>query len=321
MHGLKKRTFTPEQIAVRKAKVSKYDKVVKEMFKRREAKEHTAETLGILSKVLSVNTDFYTMWNFRRQILLDLFTPENKKELSMSELKLTETTLGKSPKSYCVWNHRRWICENGEVDLANELQLCNKFLKLDSRNFHCWDYRRIIVKLSGVSLDKEFEYTTEKIKERFSNYSAWHYRSKLLPQLYTSPDSLMFIIDEEIEFLKSAFWTDPYDQSAWLYYRWILSLASINMDLRTDTAAFGVPELKVDMGEEWLFEQLSMLEEILHEEPECKWILLTKISLLKAKGFTPAEERTVKQTLEMLQTVDPMRKGYYQDLLAAQSST
>ena len=88
----------------------------------------------ILSKVLSVNTDFYTMWNFRRQILLDLFTPENKKELSMAELKLTETTLEKSPKSYCVWNHRRWICENGEVDLANELQLCNKFLKLDSRN-------------------------------------------------------------------------------------------------------------------------------------------------------------------------------------------
>ena len=106
---------------------------------------------------------------------------------------------------------------------------------------HCWDYRRYVIRKAGISPSDEFKYSFDKIATNFSNYSAWHYRSKLLPLLHPSQSSgngieenamikgyfniIMIITIHvllEYELAQNAFYTDPSDQSAWFYHKWLL---------------------------------------------------------------------------------------------------
>ncbi|KAJ8280006.1 hypothetical protein COCON_G00070720 [Conger conger] len=101
----------------------------------------------------------------------------------------------------------------------------------------------MVVKLSGVPVDQELQFTDRLIGSNFSNYSSWHYRSTLLPLLHpqppprdppsTSPPSPNThshrVCEEQLlkeyELVQNAFFTDPNDQSAWFYYRWLLGRA------------------------------------------------------------------------------------------------
>lgn len=62
----------------------------------------------------------------------------------------------------------------------------------------------------------QVEFTMSKINSNFSNYSAWHLRSHLLPGL---GEDLHAVAADELELVKSAFFTEPADQSAWMYHR------------------------------------------------------------------------------------------------------
>jgi geranylgeranyl transferase type-2 subunit alpha len=107
-----------------------------------------------------------------------------------------------------------------------------------------------VVEQAQVSAREEFDFTSNKIKENFSNYSSWHYRSKLLPKIHPacpgdterveeeallkgtqsvserglmnaySARSIIFFL--EFQLVQNAFFTDPNDQSAWFYHRWLL---------------------------------------------------------------------------------------------------
>ncbi|TNN29650.1 Geranylgeranyl transferase type-2 subunit alpha [Liparis tanakae] len=103
----------------------------------------------------------------------------------------------------------------------------------------------MVVRLSGVPVDQELAFTDRLIGSNFSNYSSWHYRSTLLPLLHPqpeaepprassppppSPQSRSHRVCEEqllkeYELVQNAFFTDPNDQSAWFYYRWLLGRA------------------------------------------------------------------------------------------------
>jgi len=72
-------------------------------------------------------------------------------------------------------------------------------------------------------LKEEFEFTTKKIEENFSNYSAWHQRSAILPSLFNSKDELFNALQLEFELVQNAFYTEPSDQSAWFYLRWLVT--------------------------------------------------------------------------------------------------
>jgi geranylgeranyl transferase type-2 subunit alpha len=100
---------------------------------------------------------------------------------------------------------------------------------------HGWDYRRYIIRQLDLKdndakdkvLDRaqsEFEFTTTKIHQNFSNYSAWHNRSTLLGKLAEdmSTKERENIVDNEFDLVKNAIYTDPEDQSAWLYELWLI---------------------------------------------------------------------------------------------------
>ena len=177
----------------------------------------------------AVNPDFYTLWNFRRDILTRLLVQHDEEdddnyaqrvtEISTVELNLTETALTKrNPKCYYAWHHRKWIVGLGFCNLRAELSLCARFLERDERNFHCWTYRRCVASSLNVSKEEEFQFTEELISRNFSNGSAWHQRTRVL---VGGGEEVTLVT--ELEKLREAIYTEPDDQSSWMYHRWILS--------------------------------------------------------------------------------------------------
>jgi hypothetical protein len=67
-------------------------------------------------------------------------------------------------------------------------------------------------------------YTQSRIESNFSNFSAWHQRGKLLGQgPFSSPEEQ----EREFDLVAQALWTDPGDQSAWLYHRFLVHKSAV----------------------------------------------------------------------------------------------
>jgi geranylgeranyl transferase type-2 subunit alpha len=82
-------------------------------------------------------------------------------------------------------------------------------------------------------IQSEWDYTTTKIQQNFSNYSAFHYRSKLWELLRAEEGdakneddtlslSLSSLLQRELDLVHSAMFTEPDDQTAWWYYRFLI---------------------------------------------------------------------------------------------------
>ncbi|KAJ9623436.1 Rab geranylgeranyltransferase [Taxawa tesnikishii (nom. ined.)] len=163
-----------------------------------QAHEYTAETLALISKLLAQNPEYYTIWNYRRLLLQDVF---HKELAHMSEGKSDESAgstqkdagpltsaeqeilllikedlafliplLKTFPKCYWIWNHRSWLLQQASEHLPaasarqlwqGEFALVGKMLSYDSRNFHGWHYRREVVKaLEDIAAKEEAQKKT-----------------------------------------------------------------------------------------------------------------------------------------------------------------
>lgn len=231
MHGRVKVKTTAEQEEEkrkeREKKLKIYKAATQKVIQKRQNQELDDELLHITGQILQSNPDYTTMWNIRREVFMTHFSKSLKKtvEDGVGELLLTETALQKNPKSYGAWSHRAWAMENfPDMDWVKELRLCNLFLDQDERNFHCWDYRRFVCSHTKVTAEMELAFTMDRIAANFSNYSAWHYRSSLLPSVHPGPREGTVeekVILEEYNLVQNATFTDPGDQSAWFYHRWL----------------------------------------------------------------------------------------------------
>ncbi|KAG8187795.1 hypothetical protein JTE90_025833 [Oedothorax gibbosus] len=242
MHGRIKVRTSEEQAEIKRReqqeKLKIYLGVTSKIVSKRAAGEHDLEGLELTGQLLLKNPDFYTLWNYRREILLAWKpdkTVEELRSICLVELDLTQNCLRVSPKSYSAWNHRLWTMEfHPEGDWNRELKLCNYFLSQDERNFHCWDYRRLVAKKCKVSAEEELAYTYELIETNFSNYSAWHYRSKLLPIVYFDSDKGSLkeeVLLKEFDLVENAAFTDPDDSSVRFYHRWLLGRSKTPLEL------------------------------------------------------------------------------------------
>lgn len=288
MHGRvrKEKPPTESEIENDRKKSAMYNKLINIVFACRAKKEHNATILDLTSKVLKSNPDVYSIWNFRREILLELHSdslgitkgvPKVKisqdisKDVVAEELSLSTEAIKKNSKCYGAWYHRVWLNARFEVDVDAELALCKEFLTYDQRNFHCWNYRRHLVSVAGVPHATEFEFSTEKISENFSNYSAFHHRSVFIKSLVSATNTQeenQTIFEEEFAVIENAIFTEPDDQSAWWYYHFLLK--------------FAVENLKLDCN--WLCNelnrQLDTLNSLLEVEPASKWCMVAKVFLI-----------------------------------------
>lgn len=168
---------------------------------------------------------------------------------------------------------------------------------------HCWTYRRWVVAQAGIEDSVEFDWTTELIHLNFSNYSAWHQRSVLHPKLARNDsDQLQKAIESDFDLVRNAFYTEPDDQSSWLYHRWLVSQKAVE-----DT--------------EFLLKELGKIDEVVALEPDAKWPRLTCVFLLGRilQGSSLGDQAQIEYRallhshLAKLREVDPRHAQFYID--------
>lgn len=321
MHGVRKIKTTEdkerEQKAESKAKIVQYKTLLGTMQKMRKESNYTEEALKVVGKILDYNPDFYVAWNYRREILSTLEKTLSS-ELYAAQLKVeldvTQKGIAGNPKSYWVWFHRRWVTSHvPSMDWSRELLLCEKLLDMDSRNFHCWNYRRFVSKCAGKVFADDLQFTKKKIDQNFSNYSAWHQRSFLLPLVYTTPHELLDALVKELAYVRAAFFTEPADQSGWVYHRWLMGKILEQIEI--------VSKLPAQPGTT-LLEPATFIQSEIDEclqlrdlEPGSKWVVLTCVFLnqLLFKYLPPSAEQSAKlvEDLALLKCVDQTHLEYY----------
>ncbi|KZT69037.1 rab-protein geranylgeranyltransferase [Daedalea quercina L-15889] len=324
VHGVKRVRYSQEALEAKRrkeqAKLKEYlilnDDLLAKAYWGKEA-------FDLTTRMLNMNPEFYTAWNYRRNMLIHgIFptrTPVEVNALLTDELSLTTALLKQHPKVYVIWNHRRWCLANvpdgpSHTDLDGwrqtnwnkELYVVEKMLDADARNFHAWNYRRYILAHMPAkrSAQSELVYTTRKIEANFSNFSAWHQRSKVLISLWeTGQLDPRVSKEEEFELVKNAMYTDPSDQSVWIYHRWLIGA-----------------------GEEFevIQREIASIQELLDEQPDSKWcmesLVFYKRLVLRhhVQRLTATERGSLTQEcirlLSGLQEVDPSRRQRYKDL-------
>jgi geranylgeranyl transferase type-2 subunit alpha len=335
MHG-RKRTIREENDPkeVRDAKIEKYrtyiqgSRQVLSIIKQMETNP-SAENDGIMKsisekaeKLLRYNPDFFTLWNSRRRTLLKLIESGTLSETQLleQELELTQfQIMERNSKSYGAWYHRRWCIEHfgarANFNFEKELKLCDLLLTKDERNFHCWGHRNFLIDFMQKSStapattgdmlppqEGDFTKSTQLIHKNFSNYSAWHLRVKTLLEMENKGQNFQDW-NEEFELVHQAIFTEPADQSAWLYLRWLLSKDHKEI---------------VNIGR--IRNEIEIILTLLEEEGDCKWPLLALVQLYTRLAMiddvTDDEEVQNKglNVCERITTVDSMHEHFYQFL-------
>ncbi|KAK9235848.1 hypothetical protein V1525DRAFT_408665 [Lipomyces kononenkoae] len=317
MHSVKRERTSAKAREERRrreaGKIVEYKALVDKVLTSRKNQNYTPDALSLTTTLLKQNPEYYTIWNYRREILTSIFLAQPAETIQShidNELQFLFARLMEFPKCYWIWNHRKWCLETSpSPPWKYELGLVTKMLERDARNFHGWHYRRYVVQgteqATGKSLVRpEFDYTTTKIKANFSNFSAWHNRTKLIPRLLKEePDiDARNFLDNEVNLITQAIYTDPDDQSVWLYHRWLITSDDI-------------VKLSSDERKDLLNKEIKSIQELLDVEPDSKWCLqsLAFYKCLLASLAGKAVESSVVGYLDKLQDIDPMRKKRYED--------
>lgn len=285
MHGRLKVKTTKEQEEERKIKEREkaynFRHLSQKLFELRptiKTSQNHDEIFKLTTELLLMNPDFYTVWNIRKDALLAhaATVQDDNESIWKDELSFTIDCLKKNEKSYSVWQHRIWVLSKmPESEYNNEILLCNSFLAKDERNFHCWDYRSYISDMAKMDLEKEFEFTTDKIRSNFSNFSAWHRRHKLLIKGLSLPESecaascnLRLIWKNEYEMVLNALFTDPSDQSPWLYHNWLVRNNFGNLNQEQVNKLKALQELEPD--NRWVVQAIDLSMKYLNNDGELK---------------------------------------------------
>ena len=315
-HGIKRRQWTKELLKQKKEedrkKIETYRTLVGQMFQYRDDNNYSIEAMELTTKVLDLNPEFNTAWNYRRDIItnIDRLTDE---KFWQDELRFTMIQLKRFPKVYWIWNHRVWILKNIPMNQLKmwqgELVIVNALLEMDARNFHGWHYRRIVVsnieKLTKSSLNKsEFEYVTSKINKNISNYSAWHQRVQLITDMLSNDqivDKNEFM-NKEIDYITNAIFTDAEDQSVWFYIMWMIKFPIVRELLGKDGYLKFLKELRENA-------EIINTDELEFSGKDNIWCLkiILEIDLIQNSFNNLIDKSACKKCLEKLMKLDPLR--------------
>lgn len=324
-HGVKRKQWTKELLRQKrkedKKKIETYRALVEQMFQLRDNSNYSLEAMQLTTKVLDINPEFNTVWNYRRDIITNMGKLVDEK-FWQDELKFTMIQLKKFPKVYWIWNHRVWILNNIPTNQLimwqGELVAVNALLEMDARNFHGWHYRRIVTsnieRLTKNSLNKqEFEYVTAKINKNISNYSAWHQRVQLITSMLSNDQIInkYDFINKEIEYITNAIFTDAEDQSVWFYTMWIIKFPVIKELLGQDGYLKFLKELRESA-------EIINMDELEFSGKDNIWCLkiILEIDVIQNSLGCVTDKSVCKDNLEKLIKFDPFRQHRYRYLLS-----
>ncbi|EEQ42765.1 conserved hypothetical protein, partial [Candida albicans WO-1] len=358
-HGIKRVKLSEEAKRLKlekdQIKIKNYRQLTDEIFELRANENYSDEALIKTNELLIINPEFYTIWNYRREILINNYSSSNDKDDQIYEdilnqdLNFVLVQLKKFPKCYWIWNHRRWLLfelvKLGKVNWKYEFGVVSKLLDLDQRNFHGWHYRRFVVEnmeleckndttlILKINLD-EFNYTTLKIQKDFSNFSAWHNRTKLIPKIYNliqqqqQKDGKIFGDLPGIELFQNPILLLKNDLEmikTGVYMSpedtsvWLYLYWLLTDDLFTNAFKSHQQDYM-----NILHEQLQLINEVNEMEKEdtgqdnvgCLKSMIFINALIQNENNEPVLTEQVKSCLKQLAKIDPLRKNKYLDQLA-----
>lgn len=116
------------------------------------------------------------------------------------------------------------------------------------------------------------------------------------------------MLDAEYELVQQAFYTEPEDQSGWLYHRWLLGNTLRAREAEAGEGSEGVGAEA--MVQETLAREAAVCKELADMESESKWPLIT-LARLQEEVSGEEERKESAINYRRLEQLDPMRGGYY----------
>ena len=163
-------------------------------------------------------------------------------------------------------------------------------------------------------LEQEFLYTTKMISTNLANFSAWHQRSKLAPRLLSErkadDKARRAFMEHEFEQSLEALYTDPFNESVWVYHAWLMSNILPSSPQSEPIASYTEEESLQELNR-----QIDNLKELLELETECTHVYAALIRYATSLTTQVKErEQEIKSWLSNLIRLDPLRRGRWNDL-------
>ncbi|KAM7538754.1 hypothetical protein Aperf_G00000052087 [Anoplocephala perfoliata] len=206
--------------------------------------ERSERVLALTAEALQLNAANYTVWAYRRNVLMTLNAPLAKEHTFARELLLDH------PKNYQLWYHLQWLMEQAaKADegndpktvysrpdskllqtVKNELELIREIFADDSKNYHAWQYRRWLVDFFGIPVKDELKFTELMLLEDSLNNSAWNHR------FYTVMEEGLtdIVFDREMNYAVTQLKAMPLNESACNYLLGLVAPLPTNVTLKDD---------------------------------------------------------------------------------------
>ncbi|KAL3233591.1 Protein farnesyltransferase/geranylgeranyltransferase type-1 subunit alpha [Nakaseomyces bracarensis] len=194
--------------------------------------ELSERALLLTAKVINLAPAFYTVWNYRYNIIKSRISGGEgegdgdgklgddaallDKELDW----LDEVTLG-NPKNYQIWSYRQALLKlHPAPSFKREMPIIQLMIDEDTKNYHVWSYRKWCV-LFFRDFNHEIAFTDLMIRRDIYNNSAWTHR--MFVWQHTTPSSTQ-IISEIDNYLRTKIELAPQNISCWTYLRGLYEL-------------------------------------------------------------------------------------------------
>ena len=104
-----KKPFSEEELKKAELTLHKIKSIQNDILDKKNSKKYEEENLDYLLKAASLMPDFYSLWNYRKDIIVDMKSKKSSEEF-MAFIKVEIMKISKlqrdSPKSYVMWYHR-----------------------------------------------------------------------------------------------------------------------------------------------------------------------------------------------------------------------
>lgn len=194
----------------------------------RQLGEVSSRALDLCSRAIHLNPSDVTTWSYRHEIVTKMcaeicgeeghHTEESMKLISV-EFAFIEGLIESAPKSYQIWEYRRFLICLANRNPNDDISFTNAALDDDPKNYHAWAHRAWLVNTGAMHLPLELEDTQKFVEADVRNNSAWSHR-------WTVTDLLDNRNTAEMEWALAQMRTAPRNESVWNY---IAALANDNV--------------------------------------------------------------------------------------------
>jgi protein farnesyltransferase/geranylgeranyltransferase type-1 subunit alpha len=200
------------------------------LLSARDVREVSKRALDLSTYTIRLNPSDVTAWGYRRHVVRNLFAnadADAAEAMLQSELRHSKESIEDTPKSYQLWEYRRFLRELGGSN-EEERVLVRDALATDTKNYHAWSH---LAWLSSKSSDEEVEkdilYTEDLILLDVRNNSAWSHRWGIACRCGR-------VTASELDWAVRQMYKAPRNESVWNYIA-----ALVHQGVGRESAAYG----------------------------------------------------------------------------------